>query len=177
MNSVICQQNHSHFGRWGAAGVLIWRFRNDGEVEILLGLRSSGSGTNTWANFGGILDREDEMPQEAALREVEEEIGLKAEDLRPTGYSQNDHGGWGYTLFFATPTRLITDEDLKVDRAEHFRVAWFTREEIMNSSRLDGYLLLGEFARFTVPELRTLLPSDINPATGTIVIHNPVPTS
>jgi 8-oxo-dGTP pyrophosphatase MutT (NUDIX family) len=65
----------------GAAHVWIWRRRN-GEIEILLQRRAPGKPT-----WGGLLDISaaghidlGETPLTAALRETEEEIGLK---LRP----------------------------------------------------------------------------------------------
>lgn len=170
MFSVTCKKNHLHYGQYGAAGVLIYRYRKDGEVEFLLGLRAlSSKSPYTWANFGGIIDREDETPQQAALREVEEEIGIKASDLRPMGYSQNDHGGWVYTLYFATPTRNIPDSDIRIDEREHMMVRWFTRKDYETRSPKWGDSgILREFERLTLSNLNFILPPNVDPTTMTI---------
>ncbi|KAI1370190.1 hypothetical protein F4677DRAFT_439053 [Hypoxylon crocopeplum] len=93
--SVTCKQGHSHFGvNGGAAGILIYRYRDTGDVEVLIGLRKpspTGEGIS-WSNFGGIIDQ-GESVQTAALRETYEEIGLEADDLHPTGMTVNDHDG------------------------------------------------------------------------------------
>jgi 8-oxo-dGTP diphosphatase len=56
-----------------AAGGLVWRRRDDGQVEIALVHRSA---YNDWAFPKGKL-HDGESEEEAALREVEEETGLR----------------------------------------------------------------------------------------------------
>ncbi|KAI0176019.1 hypothetical protein GGR52DRAFT_341881 [Hypoxylon sp. FL1284] len=121
-------------------------------------MRTSGGGT--WANFGGCLEKGEDFPT-GALREVEEEIGLTAGDLEPMGCCINDHGGWEYRLYFARPTRPITDADIKLDLGEHSKFGWFTHYELVEGSpRFLGRPLLGEFGRVTIPHLGFILPPD-----------------
>lgn len=46
------------------------------EDAVLMGLRKGSHGAGTWSFPGGHLEK-DESPQEAAVRELEEETGLK----------------------------------------------------------------------------------------------------
>ncbi len=54
------------------------------EQRILLGMKKRGFGRGKWNGFGGKLEN-GESTEEAALRELEEEIRIKAVELRPRG--------------------------------------------------------------------------------------------
>ncbi|MDQ3790454.1 MAG: NUDIX domain-containing protein, partial [Actinomycetota bacterium] len=88
---VQCGLGHRHWGKYGAAGLLV---HHDGMV--LLQLRSALSlGPETWGLFGGARDR-DEAPVTTALRETAEESTLDTSAVRVRGYLREDHGGWHY---------------------------------------------------------------------------------
>ncbi len=53
----------------------------DGEGSILLLERQGAHAAGTWACPGGWIDPEDESPEDACVRELEEEIGLT--DVNP----------------------------------------------------------------------------------------------
>lgn len=68
MSLITCDRGCAHFGRWGAAGVLLL----SGDL-VLLQLRANSHHSGTWSTPGGSLDR-GETPVQAALREVQEEL-------------------------------------------------------------------------------------------------------
>ena len=67
-----------------AVGVVLVR---DGRV--LLGLRQGGPGEGMWGTPGGRVD-EGEHPLAAAARELEEETGLRAVELRPLTWTMTE---------------------------------------------------------------------------------------
>ncbi|MDR1633669.1 MAG: NUDIX domain-containing protein [Bifidobacteriaceae bacterium] len=87
-----CRCGHDHWGRFGAAGLLVYR----GE-EVLLQLRGSRTHHgDTWGLPGGARKR-GEKALAAALREGREEAGLAVELLRPRWWFIADHCPWTYT--------------------------------------------------------------------------------
>ncbi len=117
-----CALGHRHWGRAGAAGLLLHR---DGEsgTEVLLQHRAAWSHHGgTWGTPGGAL-HEGEPPHVGALREVREELGLAPEDLVLGERSVDDHGGWAYTTVLARPARPIDAAELRLD-GESDGVAW-----------------------------------------------------
>ncbi|KAI0841901.1 hypothetical protein F5Y06DRAFT_306873 [Hypoxylon sp. FL0890] len=158
---VICSKGHEHFGRFGAAGILIYRFRPSGEVEMLIGQRA---GKGDWSTIGGFLD-EGEIAENGALRELREEIGLDARDLvEYTGFAINDHGGWKYTTIVATLKGPPLDmTKLRLQKSEITAVAWVTRRDL----DMRRYVLHPGFAE-TARVLEYLLPPNIDPKTGKV---------
>lgn len=88
---VHCGLGHRHWGKFGAAGLLVHH-----EGAVLLQQRSALSlGAETWGLFGGARDR-DEAAVTAALREAAEESTLDVSTVRIHGVVREDHGGWHY---------------------------------------------------------------------------------
>ena len=109
-----CALGHRHWGLAGAAGLLVHRLGAQG-CELLLQHRAAWSHHGgTWGTPGGALHA-GELPQDGALREVREELGLLATDLVLGEPSVDDHGGWSYTTVLAEPTRAIEVSDLRLD--------------------------------------------------------------
>jgi 8-oxo-dGTP pyrophosphatase MutT (NUDIX family) len=118
-----CAQGHRHWGRAGAAGLLLHR---DGDLgpEVLLQHRALWSHHGgTWGTPGGALHT-GESPADGALREVHEELGLTADDVVLGARSVDDHGGWAYTTVLARPARPIDPAQLRLD-GESAGVAWW----------------------------------------------------
>jgi 8-oxo-dGTP pyrophosphatase MutT (NUDIX family) len=118
-----CAQGHRHWGRAGAAGLLLHR---DGEQgpEVLLQHRALWSHHGgTWGTPGGAL-HSGESAADGALREVHEELGLAREDVVLGARSVDDHGGWAYTTVLARPARPIDAAQLRLD-GESTGVAWW----------------------------------------------------
>ena len=117
-----CSLGHRHWGRAGAAGLLVHRDGADGP-ELLLQHRAPWSHHGgTWGTPGGALHR-DESPEQGALREVEEELGLPADALVLGARSVDDHGGWAYTTVLARPVGELDPSRLTLD-GESTGVAW-----------------------------------------------------
>ena len=117
-----CALGHRHWGRAGAAGLLLHR---DGAAgpELLLQHRAEWSHHGgTWGTPGGALHAGEDAAT-GALREVCEELGLVPDDVVLGAHSVDDHGGWSYTTVLARPARPIEAADLRLD-GESTAVAW-----------------------------------------------------
>lgn len=81
------------WGRYGAAGLLLWH----PEAGILLQHRVGWSHFGgTWGIPGGAL-KEDELAEAGALREANEEAGVEPENVRVLFTSVLDLDIWSYT--------------------------------------------------------------------------------
>lgn len=113
---VTCALGHRHWGRYGAAGLLI---RDAGSVVLQHRAPWSHHG-DTWGVPGGARDSHESVVA-AALREAAEEAGIDPGSVRTTAVHVDDHGGWSYATVLAEPV-----EDLHptgVD-AESVEVSW-----------------------------------------------------
>jgi 8-oxo-dGTP diphosphatase len=134
-----CDQGHLHWGRYGAAGLLV---HHDGHV--LLQRRAWWTpGGNTWALFGGARNS-DEDPVTAALRETAEESTLAPDAVRVHGIVTDDHGTWAYHSVLSTAAALL---DVRPGSAETREAAWIPVSEV------DSLPLYRPFAN-TWPRLR-----------------------
>lgn len=95
-----------------------------------------------WTQPGGHIE-EDETPEEAALREVYEETGLRVrllgerfprEDdfIRPLGIQKNRHsdGNMHIDIIYAAVPNDDSKEQLNIEESDDIR--WFTRNELEN---------------------------------------------
>jgi 8-oxo-dGTP diphosphatase len=121
-----CDAGHRHWGRYGAAGVLLYHQAPDGPY-ILLQKRSRLSiGGGTWGLLGGARHSH-ENPVDAALREASEESTLDPSLVRAHWLSTEDHGGWSYdTVIGSVPERL----DVRPRSFETAGVAWAPADEV-----------------------------------------------
>lgn len=116
-----CTLGHRHWGRYGAAGLLL-----ADEGRVLLQLRSRFvQSPGTWSVPGGALDR-GETPVTAALREAGEEIGLDPDAVAMAGDHRADCGGWRYTTIIGVPTAPLVLRP----NAETARVEWVPVAEV-----------------------------------------------
>lgn len=118
MAFIRCACGQRHWGRYGAAGLLLV---SSGRSRVLLQLRSGKVlSPHTWALPGGALER-GESPTEAALREAHEETGLV--DVTPereiAGFQ---HPQWRYTYVLATAPSTVLPEHSSWEVSEH---RWF----------------------------------------------------
>jgi 8-oxo-dGTP pyrophosphatase MutT (NUDIX family) len=119
---VECVGGHRHWGRFGAAGLLVHRSGGDGAMEVLLQHRVEWSHHGgTWGLLGGARHR-DEPPVAAALREAAEEAGVIAEAVQVSGVYVDDHGGWAYSTAVAAE---IADTGAHATSAETVEVTWW----------------------------------------------------
>lgn len=105
---VRCAQGHRHWGRHGAAGLLVRHHDGSaGTTHVLLQHRAAWSHHgDTWGLPGGARDSH-ETPEEAALREAVEEAGLALDLLLVQHTHVDDHGGWEYVTVLAQATAMV----------------------------------------------------------------------
>src|SRR5689334_24480639 len=145
---VDCACGQRHWGRYGAAGLLlVWRDDATGAAEMLLQHRAAWTHEGgTWALPGGARGA-DETPQAAALREAHEEAGLDPDPVTTGRLVVVDHGPWSYIYVLAeTSTRAhLEPSDLETEA-----LAWVPLAEVAS------YPLHPLFAQ-AWPELRQLV--------------------
>ena len=100
-----CACGRRHWGRFGAAGLLLARTApDDGRWQVLLQHRALWSDQGgTWGLPGGAL-REGEDPVHGALREAAEEVGIDPAHVAVRGVYVVDHGPWRYTTALGLAT-------------------------------------------------------------------------
>ena len=144
---VECGQGHRHWGRFGAAGLLI-RDRVEPPGRVVLQHRAPWSHHgDTWGLPGGARDSH-ETPVQTALREASEEAGVAPEHVRADGTVTDDHGGWAYTTVLAEPAGPL---DPRPTGGESTQVRWVPVDEV-------GSLPLHPGFAATWPRLRAIPP-------------------
>ena len=123
---VDCACGHRHWGRNGAAGLLLLR-PGDRGPEVLLQLRSAWTHQGgTWGLPGGARDSH-ETTSEAARREATEETGIDTTKVVDVVEHRVDHGPWSYTYVVATATPDVRAE---VANRESDAVDWVPLDEV-----------------------------------------------
>jgi 8-oxo-dGTP diphosphatase len=103
-----CSRGHRHWGRHGAAGLLLHAVDDEGVVRVLLQHRAAWTHHgDTWGLPGGARDSHEDGAS-AALREAVEEAGLDPGRIRTRHLFVDDHGGWSYTTVYADVPRPVT---------------------------------------------------------------------
>ena len=144
-----CAQGHRHWGRHGAAGLLLVAPALAGApAAVLLQLRVRWSHHGgTWGLPGGARHRREDAAA-AALRECGEEVDVDLAAVRVVGELLDDHGGWAYTTVVASaPSRLPAAPD----GWESDAVDWVPAPEVPGRLLHPGLAL-------TWPRLAPLLP-------------------
>lgn len=91
-----CAAGHQHWGRHGAAGLLLSTTDTAGATQVLLQRRAWWTHHGgTWGVPGGAMASW-ESPEQAALREVGEEVAVSLEVVTVDSVHHDDHGGWSY---------------------------------------------------------------------------------
>lgn len=130
-----CAQGHRHWGRHGAAGLLLHAVDDAGVVRVLLQHRAAWSHHGgTWGLPGGARDSHEDGTT-AALREAVEEAGVDREMIRTRHSFVDDHGGWSYTTVHAdTPAPLTTRPD-----RETAALAWVPLDDVADRPLHPGF--------------------------------------
>ena len=138
-----CAAGHRHWGRYGAAGLLL-RDRRDGVDRVVLQHRAWWSHEGgTWGIPGGARDS-DETAVEAALRESAEEANLEPAAVRPYGELVDDHGGWSYTTVIGHTDRALS---LTALTAETIGVRWVPADAVVALPLHPGFAATWEVVR------------------------------
>lgn len=127
-----CSQGHDHWGRYGAAGLLLVA---PGPAVLLQHRAAWSHHGDTWGLPGGARGSSESAVQ-AALREAWEETGLDTESLEVVDELLDDHGGWGYTTVVArTPVELAVHA---LDR-ESTDVRWLPADGVVELTLHPGF--------------------------------------
>jgi 8-oxo-dGTP diphosphatase len=134
MSWATCAHGHAHWGRRGAAGLLV-----ADRGRVLLQLRAGWSHQGgTWSIPGGALER-GESAVEAALREAREEMAIRRSNVAVRSTYVATCGGWSYETVLSVavaPLRLAhvsestdhvwaePDEVGELPLHSGFRAAW-----------------------------------------------------
>lgn len=128
---VACACGRRHWGRYGAAGLLVHR-----GTEVLLQHRALWSHEGgTWAVPGGALDL-GETPLQGALREAAEEAGVPAASVRPRHAWTIDHGTWAYTTLVTDAIGPIEPQRLDGESEE---LRWVAVREVATMPLHSGF--------------------------------------
>jgi 8-oxo-dGTP diphosphatase len=98
------------------------------EGKFLLGKRRGAHGEGSWAFPGGHLEY-GETPEACAMRELEEETGLKARSLKVSSWTNDifENGQQYITIFFLVEQFEGEPQRLEPDKCEGW--SWFTRSD------------------------------------------------
>ena len=133
---VECAQGHRHWGRFGAAGLLLHRPGPLPGGEVLLQHRATWSHHGgTWGLLGGARHRGEDAVG-AALREAGEEGGLDASSVRVHGSFEEQHGGWSYATVLA---RATAEVPARPTGGESIDVAWVGVAEVAQRPLHPGF--------------------------------------
>jgi 8-oxo-dGTP pyrophosphatase MutT (NUDIX family) len=123
---VRCDRGHRHWGRHGAAGLLLHTVDDEGVVRVLLQHRAAWSHHgDTWGLPGGARDSHEDVVS-TALREAAEEAGLDRAGIRSRRLFVDDHGGWSYTTVHADVPRPVGTEANR----ESAELRWVAVDEV-----------------------------------------------
>ena len=143
---VECRCGRRHWGRHGAAGLLLWDTGGrpgttdpgDGasSARVVLQHRALWSHQGgTWALPGGALDP-GESAVDGALREAEEEAGLAPSAAGARATHVLDHEDWSYTTVVA---QTLAPLDPVVSDPESLAVAWVDLAQVADRPLLPAF--------------------------------------
>ena len=142
-----CDRGHRHWGRHGAAGLLLAAPDQAGRPTVLLQQRSWwGSHGGAWGPPGGARDSHESVVR-AALREAIEECAIDPRPVRVHGVLTDDHGGWTYQTVLASTPAPLPAAAVSEETSE---VAWVPEAEVERLPLHPGFA--GQW-----PALRTAL--------------------
>jgi 8-oxo-dGTP diphosphatase len=150
---VHCAAGHRHWGRFGAAGLLL----HDAGRVILQHRAPWTHEGDSWGVPGGAR-HSDEDPVSAAVREAGEEAGLARADVDPLGLYVDDHGGWSYSTVVARARRPV--QPIATD-AESVSVRWQPAEQVAQLPLHSGFAAAWQQLRRLPPVLYLLLPAEL----------------
>ena len=135
---VLSDNGAAYWGKHGAAGLLLRAPGPDGSPSVLLQHRAPWSHQGgTWGLPGGARDSH-ETPEQAAVREANEEAGLPADSLnvRTTVVTATAAGGdWTYTTVIADAAELLDT----VPNRESSELRWVAEDEVADLPLHPGF--------------------------------------
>jgi len=144
MSWATCTHGHAHWGRRGAAGLLV---AEDGRalLQLRAGWAHRGS---TWSIPGGARER-GESGVQAALREAREEMAIRSREVDVRSSYVWSCGGWRYETVLARPLGPMRLRHL----SESLAHVWATPDELAELPLHPGFRAAweapdGELMRF-----------------------------
>jgi 8-oxo-dGTP diphosphatase len=110
---VHCALGHRHWGRFGAAGLLL----NADHAFVLQHRAPWTHQGGTWGLPGGARDSHEDVVT-SALREAKEEADIDGALVAPVALIVDDHGGWSYTTVAAQPRADIAPRSANAESTE-----------------------------------------------------------
>jgi 8-oxo-dGTP diphosphatase len=150
---VRCRAGHRHWGRFGAAGLLV----HSGDRVILQHRAPWTHEGGTWGVPGGARNS-DEDAIAAAVREAGEEAGLARADIDPIGVYVDDHGGWSYQTVVARPVRALQPV---ATNAESVAVSWHQVDQVANLALHNGFAAAWHRLREAPEPLHLLVAAEL----------------
>ena len=134
---VECACGRRHWGLYGAAGLLLVRRAADGApVAVVLQHRALWSDQGgTWGVPGGAR-MPGESPEDAALREAEEEAGIDPVSVRLRESRVLQHDDWSYTTVIADEVSPVLPA---VTDAESVELRWVPVDEVADLPLLPAF--------------------------------------
>jgi 8-oxo-dGTP diphosphatase len=126
-----CAQGHTHWGRFGAAGLLA---HHNGMV-LLQHRAKLTIGGGTWGVFGGARNSGEDSVT-AALREAGEESTLDTSKVTVHGMLHDDHGGWAYDTVLGSVPDLL---DVRPDSWETKDARWVPVDDVAGYDLFPGF--------------------------------------
>ncbi|QCQ92448.1 NUDIX hydrolase [Rhodococcus sp. SGAir0479] len=142
-----------HWGRHGAAGLLLRAPLPDGSAAVLLQHRAAWSHQGgTWALPGGARDSH-ETTVHAAVREAQEETGIDVDavQVRAERVTSSVAGGWTYTTVVADAEKILA----LVPNGESTELRWVPEADVAHMPLHPGFAAAWPGLRTT--EVRVLL--------------------
>jgi 8-oxo-dGTP diphosphatase len=148
---VWCAAGHRHWGRYGAAGLLV----SDGHRAVLQHRAPWTHEGDTWGLPGGARDSHED-PVSTALREAHEEAAIEGSLIDPIALWITDHGGWSYTTVLAQPRGPLHPH---AANAESLDVRWWELDEVELLALHSGFGRSWPFVR-TLPPALTIIVAE-----------------
>ncbi|KAJ1901291.1 hypothetical protein GGI09_000049 [Coemansia sp. S100] len=130
---------------------VIFPFSDEGK-QVLLGLKKRGMGVGLWNGFGGKPESGETM-DECAQRELQEECGIEAKDMRHVGVLLMKSSNSGLKEVFVYTAKEIVGDVIESDemKPEWFNVADLTYKDTYKEARewwptmLKGHTFVARF--------------------------------